>query len=160
MTIAPKLRQYLDEHHADYDLVIHPPTKSAMQSAAVSHIPAEQLAKAVLLDTYGEYLLAVLPSDCRIQLADLRAELGQKPRLADEEEISMIFDDCSIGAVPAFGSSYGIVTIVDDALEAEPEIYFEAGDHASLIHMDQAEFVRLAAESRHGRFSERWSAME
>lgn len=155
MSIAPKLREYLDAQHADYDLVIHAPTSSARQSAAVSHIPAEQMAKAVLLDTYGDYLLAVLPADRRIQLADLRAELGQKPRLAGEEEVGMIFDDCAVGAIPALGSGYGVITIVDDCLESEPEVYIEAGDHASLVHMDQAEFARLTSTARHGRFSER-----
>ncbi|PTD20026.1 aminoacyl-tRNA deacylase [Sphingomonas fennica] len=160
MSIAPKLRQFLDDEHADYDLVVHPPTKSAMQTASLAHIPPDRLAKAVLLDTEGDYLLAVLPSDCKVQLGDLRAELGQKPRLAGEDEVGLIFDDCAIGAVPPFGTRYGVVTIVDDSLEDQPDIYFEAGDHASLIHMDGGEFARLCADARHGRFSERWSVME
>lgn len=160
MSIAPKLRQYLDEHHADYEIVEHRPTASSMQSANASRIPAEWMAKAVLLDTDDHYLLAVVPSDHRIQLSELRTELGHKPRLAREEEIGLIFSDCEAGAVPALGFGYGVPTIVDDDLDTAPDIYFEAGDHMSLIHMDRAEFVRLTQQARHGRFSERWSEMD
>jgi Ala-tRNA(Pro) deacylase len=160
MSIAPRLRQFLDEQQADYEIVEHRPTGSSLQSAQACHIPAEQMAKAVLLDTSDNYLLAVIPSDHRIQLAELRSELGQKPRLAREEEIGLIFSDCVAGAVPALGSGYGVPTIVDDDLEMAPDVYFEAGDHRSLIHMDRAEFCRLTQHAQHGRFSERWSEMD
>jgi len=154
MTIAPKLRHYLDALDADYELIEHTPTETATQNAAVCHVPPDRVAKAVLLDMPEEYLLAVLPSDRRVGLGDLRSALGQKPRLADEEEVALIFSDCVIGAVPALGFGYGVATIVDDTLEEKPDIYFEGGDHVSLIHMDQAEFARLTRPARHGRFSE------
>jgi Ala-tRNA(Pro) deacylase len=160
MSIAPRLRQFLDEQHADYEVIEHRPTSSALQSAQAAHIPAASMAKAVLLDTADNYLLAVVPSDHRIQLTELRAELGQKPRLAQEQEIGLIFSDCEAGAVPALGFGYGIPTIVDDDLETAPDVYIEAGDHRSLIHMDRAEFSRLMQHAQHGRFSEPWSAMD
>lgn len=153
MTIAPKLRHYLDTLDADYELIAHPPTRSAIQNAAVCHVPPERIAKAVLLDTPDDYLLAVLPSDRRVDLFELRSELGQKPRLADEEELASVFDDCAVGAVPPLGFGYGIDTIVDDSLEGQPDIYFEGGDHASLVHMDQTEFARLIRPARRGQFS-------
>jgi len=157
MPIASRLRQYLDEQHAEYEVVEHRRTSSSMESAQASHIPPERLAKAVLLDTEDNYLLAVVPSDHRIQLAELRSELGAKPRLAREQEIGLIFSDCEAGAIPALGSGYGVPTIVDDDMENAPDVYFEAGDHVSLIHMDRAEFCRLTQHAQHGRFSERWS---
>lgn len=39
MTLAPRLRQYLDALEADYDLIEHTPTQSAMQNATLCHIP-------------------------------------------------------------------------------------------------------------------------
>jgi Ala-tRNA(Pro) deacylase len=160
MTIAPTLQHYLDAMDADYELIEHSPTRSAIQNAALCHIPPERLAKAVLLDTPDDYLLAVLPSDRRVGFDDLRSELGQKPRLVEEKELASVFDDCMIGAVPPLGFGYGIAIIVDDSLADQPDIYFEGGDHASLIHMDQAEFARLTRPARHGRFSEPWATLE
>jgi len=152
MTIAPKLQQYLDEVQADYDLVEHQPTKSSMETARASSIPAEKVAKAVLLDTDEDYLLAVLPSDRRVELSELRSELGHKPRLASEDEIKSLFSDCDVGAIPPAG--YGIQVIVDDAIDQQPDVYFEAGDHASLVHMKHDEFSRVMQGARHGQFSE------
>jgi Ala-tRNA(Pro) deacylase len=152
MSIAPRLQQYLDEVHADYDLVEHQPTKTSMETAKASSVPAEQVAKAVLLDTEDEYLLAVLPSDRRVELSELRSELGRKPRLASEDEIKSLFSDCDVGAVPPAG--YGIHVIVDDAIEQQPDVYFEAGDHVSLVHMKHDEFSRVMKGARHGQFSE------
>jgi Ala-tRNA(Pro) deacylase len=45
-------------------------------------------------------------------------------------------------------------TISDDSLREKPEIYLEAGDHQTLVHLDGAQFAKLIAGARHGRFSE------
>jgi len=155
MSIAPQLRQYLDDAKAEYDVILHTPTQSALENARSCDIPAEQVAKAVLLDTADdEHLLAVIPSDRRVELSELRSELGRKPRLADEGEIGKVFKDCEVGALPPVG--YDVTTIVDDSLEKQPDVYFEAGDHKSLVHMDGAEFSRVMKSARHGQFSEPW----
>ncbi len=155
MTVAPKLQHYLDRRGVVYEIVPHAPTATALQNARVCHIPAERLAKAVLLDTDDDYLLAVLPSDRRVELDEqLSEELGARPRIAAERELAEVFDDCAPGAVPALGVGYGVATIVDDSLEAQPDLYFEGGDHVTLVHMEQAEFARLTGHARHGRFSE------
>ena len=159
MTIAQRLHQLLDQRDVRYDVMEHSPTKSSMQTAELCHVPGRQLAKAVLLEADDDYLLAVLPSDRRIQLAEFRSELGREPRLVREDALGAVFDDCASGAVPPLGDGYGVATIVDDSLRNEPDIYFEAGDHGSLIHMDQAEFSRLTRGARHGQFSEPWSAV-
>lgn len=152
MSIAPKLQQCLDEAKVEFDLVEHAPTKSSLETAQSCAVPAEKVAKAVLLDTEDGQLLAVLPSDRRVELSELRSELGRKPRLATESEIKRLFNDCDLGAIPPAG--YGVTTIVDDSLDRQPDVYFEAGDHKSLVHMDHGAFAQLTREARHGQFSE------
>lgn len=155
MSIAPQLRQYLDEAKADYDIVDHQPTQSALDSARTANIPAERVAKAVLLDTDEEdHLLAVVPADRKVELSELRSELGRKPRLSNEAEIGKLFRDCEVGALPPVG--YGITTIIDESLDRQPDVYFEAGDHKSLVHMNRDQFSRLTRDARHGQFSEPW----
>lgn len=154
MSIAPQLKQHLDQVHAEYELIEHAPTKSSLESATASSVPAEKLAKAVLLDTDDDYVLAVLPSDRKVELSELRSDLGHKPRLATEDEIRQVFKDCDVGAIPPVG--YGVTTIVDSAIEQQPDVYFEAGDHKSLVHMDQDQFMQAIKGARHGQFAEPW----
>ena len=160
MTIAFKLRQFLDRQHATYELIDHPPTSSSAETALVAHIPPRAMVKAVLLDMPDDRLLAVLSSDRRIDLADLGTELDGMPRLADEHQIAVVFDDCAPGAVPPLGLGYGVATIIDDHLADEPDIFFEAGDHRSLVHMEQDEFRRLTARAQHGSFGTPWQLLD
>jgi len=55
--------------------------------------------------------------------------------------------------VPPLGSPYRIPTVYDDAIASLAEIWFEAGDHEDVVHMQGGEFLRLLEGARHGSFS-------
>ena len=133
MTIAPTLQKYMDERGIRYDLVPHEPTLSARGSAHAGHIPSDRLAKAVVLNDGGRYKLAVLPASHHLQLSDLRTELGQEVQLATEPEAAGIFRDCALGAVPPAGACYGLDVIIDTSINQQQELYFEGGDHTTLV---------------------------
>jgi Ala-tRNA(Pro) deacylase len=57
------------------------------------------------------------------------------------------------------GPGYGVETVIDDSLDDQPDVYFEAGDHASLVHMSGAEFSRLTQQAQRRHFSDAWSSM-
>ena len=107
----------------------------------------------VVLRQNGGYMLAVLPASHYIRLADLREQVGRDVDLADEHDIGLLFRDCAQGAVPPVGECYGLDVIVDDSIEAQPDVYLEAGDHATVVHVDQAQFARLMDGAQHRRFS-------
>lgn len=153
MAIAPTLQQYLAEHGVTYDVLPHAPTVSSMRTAEASHVPGDCLAKAVVLKQDAGYLLVVLPASHRLSLDDLAAWLDRRVELATEPEIEMLFRDCARGAVPPVGAPYGMDVIVDDSIATQPDIYFEGGDHATLVHMTGAQFAQLTAGTQHGQFS-------
>lgn len=152
MPIAPTLMRYLDQN-ATYEILFHEPTMTSMRTAEVSHISGDCLAKAVVLRRDGSYLLAVLPATHRIDLPELRMKLGEDVDVASESNVEGIFRDCAHGAIPPVGECYGLDVIVDESIDRQPEIYFEGGDHTTLVHMSQSQFARLNANARHERFS-------
>ena len=152
MSIAPTLQIYLDQT-ITYELIQHEPTMSSARTAEVCHVSSDRVAKGIVLRRDGGYLLAVLAASHRIHLQDLRTQIDDSVQLASEDEIAQLFQDCARGAIPAVGECYGLDVIVDDSIDAQPDVYMEAGDHATLIHMDHGEFARINAEARHGRFS-------
>lgn len=152
MSVAPTLAKYLDQN-ASYDTIIHEPTVSSMRTAEACRISGDCLAKGVVLRCDGSYLLAVLPASYRINLPELRMELGEDVELANESEIDGLFRDCARGAVPPIGECYNLDVIVDDSLTYPSDIYFEGGDHATVIHMRQSQFARLTAGAAHDMFS-------
>jgi len=153
MATAITLAQYLTNQGAEYDVRAHAPTVSSMRTAEACHVSAECLAKAVVLKDETGYLMAVLPASHNLRLEDIEMQLNRSVRLAFEEEIERLFPDCVRGAVPPVGAAYGLATIVDDAIIDNFDVYFEGGDHATLVHMSGADFDRLMADAHHGRFS-------
>ena len=154
MRISMTRAAYLLDRKIGYDLVTHPATMRSSGSAKKGHVPSSRLAKAVVLKGTAGYLLAVLPASHRIQIAELRALLGDNVDLANEEQIETLFGDCERGAVPAIGAAYGLKVVMDDSLANEPDVYFEGGDHASLVHVSGANFRSLMAGAKSGRFRE------
>jgi len=153
VSIAPTLQRYLASHHIDYDLVAHQATASSMHTAGACQIPADRLAKGVVLRTGDGYVLAVLPACLRVRCGDLTGRFGKACALATEHELDQLFPDCVHGAVPAVGECYGLDVVVEDSLHDAPEVYFEAGDHTTLVHLSQAQFARLTAHAPHGCFT-------
>ena len=152
MTIAPTLAKHLDQR-VRYDTLPHERTATSLRAAQACHVSGDCLAKGVVLRRDGGYLLAVLPATHHIRLSDLRDQVDAKVDLANEDEIARLFWDCVPGAVPAVGECYGLETIVDRSIDAQPEIYLEGGDHEILVHMNKDEFSKLMAGARHSYFS-------
>jgi len=153
MSITSTVARYLTDRGVAYDVVAHPPTQTASASAQASHVPADRLAKAVVIKGGDGFMVAVLPASRHIHFEELRQLLGCDVDMANEEQIETLFLDCQPGAVPALGAAYGLKVIVDDSLVQQPDIYFEGGDHANLIHLNGATFEKLMADARHGRFT-------
>ena len=153
MSISPTLYKYLAAENIQYDEIPHELTMTSSRTAEACHVSGDRLAKAIVLRRDGGYMLAVLPASHHIRLPDLRQQIGDDVALADESEIKRLFPDCELGAVPAVGECYDLDVIVDDSIQEQPDVYLEGGDHATLIHISQAQFARLMAGARHGRFS-------
>lgn len=58
-----------------------------------------------------------------------------------------------LAVLPALGPAYGLEVVIDDSLTDESEIYFEGGDHASLVHVSGSTFRQLLSDARHARFA-------
>jgi Ala-tRNA(Pro) deacylase len=153
MSIAPTLKRYLAAENVQYEEILHELSMSSNRTAEACHISGNRLAKGIVLRRDGGYMLAVMPASHHLRLSELRAKLGNDVGMADETEIGQLFRDCAHGAVPAVGRCYGLDLIVDDSIDAQPEVYVEAGDHETLLRLNHTEFARLTANAPHGRFS-------
>lgn len=153
MAIAKKLRQYLDDAGVAYDVVEHSPTPSASRTAQAAHISGERMAKGVVLQGDGDYIVVAVPSTRRLELEALGQRLQHPVSLATEGEICALFTDCESGAVPPLGDAYGLKILMDDSLLGLPEVYFEGGDHRSLIRMSGSDFASIMTTAERGHFS-------
>lgn len=154
MVLSRFLQEHVDRMQVRYALVQHAATSSASRTAEASHVAGKKVAKGVLLRDADGYTLAVLPASHHIGFPGISTVLACDARLASEQEIDQIFGDCAHGAVPAIGAAYGLDVVVDDRLFDLDEVYFEGGDHTTLVRVGAADFRKLMEGARRARFAE------
>jgi len=143
MAIAQTLVKYLKDRGIDFEMVEHAHTPTAVASAHAAHVPAHQVAKAVVLRDDTGYVVSVLPANHSLEVGWVNEALDRKLELACEDEFKKLFGDCETGAVPAIGEAYGLKVIWDDELAYTSNIYIEAGDHEHLIWLERRDFKKL-----------------
>jgi Ala-tRNA(Pro) deacylase len=142
MRMARTVQRSLEKAQCEYDIVSHPHSASSLETARVAGIPAERVAKSVILDDHhGHYLMAVLPASRHLDLSKVRS--SGEWQVSRESNLAHLFDDCERGAVPALGESYGLEVVIDPLLTRQKDIYLEAGNHVNLLRMDMPEFLKM-----------------
>jgi Ala-tRNA(Pro) deacylase len=153
MTIANRLKHFIDGKGISYDTVAHHRTSTTRQSAIAAHVPGSIMAKSVVVHHELGYALAVVPSTHRIELGKLQDVMDKRLGLASEDEVISLFGDCDIGAIPPIGAAYDVPVIVDESLGDATEVYFEGGDHRTLVHVSGKDFRNLTMGAYRARFS-------
>ena len=149
MAISTTLRRHLEDHGVSFDVLAHERTLHSLATARAGAIPEENLAKAILIRKQDGYLLAIVPASRNVELDVLGRWLDQPVCLATEEEVAQVFDDCEPGAVPPIPDAFGLPAVMDEHLEGLSHIYFEGGDHRTLVHVRGGDFRRLTARTPH-----------
>jgi Ala-tRNA(Pro) deacylase len=143
MADAMSIHEFLREAHVPYTVVPHRPAFTAQEEAAATHVPGRDWAKVVVCVVDGRPVQAVVPAPFTVHLERfLELTGGSQIRLAQEDELPLLFPGCEPGAVPPFGPLYGQPIYVDVKLALEPEIVFNAGTYTEAIAMRWADFAR------------------
>lgn len=139
-----RLQDALDQEGIKYVLISHSPTFTAQEIAASAHVPGKKMVKTVIVRTGAKLVMAVLPASLHVDLHKLAEGLNvASAELASEEEFRGLCPDCELGAMPPFGHFYGLEVIADKSLEADEEVYFNAGTHRELLKMSFADFSKM-----------------
>ena len=118
------MQKLLNEHNAEFKLLDHQPTKTSQESADVRGVTLASGAKAMLLKNNSSkmkanefvFYLAVLSASRKFNWKLLKKLVGVKNiRFATPEEV-WEQTRCLSGAVPPFGSVFGMPTVVDKSI--------------------------------------------
>jgi Ala-tRNA(Pro) deacylase len=147
------IQKFLEEHHVQCDMMAHPYTATAMEAALAANVDVDCMAKAVLVGDERGLMMAVVPASHQLRLRQLRKETGRNLHMVAEPEFAARFPDCEVGAIPPLGPAYGMDMVWDDCLAEQSDIYFEAGDHESVMHVTARDFVDMMRDCQHGCIS-------
>ena len=122
---------------------------TAPEIAQTLHVSGKMLAKVVMIQADKRFVMAVMPSNWKIDFARLKKTLrSRRVRLATEDEFEGLFPDCEIGTMPPFGNLYDVPVYVDELLAEDEEIVFEAGTHSGAVKLRYQDFGELGAPHR------------
>lgn len=153
MALASSLQQFLEREAVPYTLIEHPGATTMREAAQCAGLPESCVVKAVLLEDDDGFMLAAVPASCDVELARLSKAVKRPVSLARESDIVSFFTDCARGALPPLGDAYGLEVVIDRRLDTMEDLYFEGGDHCTLVHVKGEDFRRLMPEARHARIS-------
>ena len=144
MLVLRRLKEILDRAKISYEVYNHPRAFTAQEIAATRHITGRAMAKVVMLNVDGSFVMAALASNRMVNFELAEAGLnGTDVSLATEEQFATIFPECEIGAMPPFGNLFGLPVFVDPALERYESIFFNTGNHLQTVRLKYRDFKSL-----------------
>ncbi len=150
MSTSITIRRYLDKQDVRYATISCPGDQRDILRFGTDTIPPQQIAKAVILKDLRGMLMAVLPGSHNLNLDALNRQLHRNLQLADIEDYSSIFNDCSPTATPPLGEAYGFETIVDDSLLDQDLVYFLSGNSNEFVRISGLDFQLLHSNAWFG----------
>ena len=133
----------LDTGEVVYRLIDHEPVYTSQKAEEMTGLKPSQGAKALLLSTGADFVLAVLPGDKRVDFKKIATLLGvKKVKFAGEDEVQTVMH-CGLGACYPFGSVVNVRTIVDPLLQQEEEIAFNPGVNEQSIIINGADYFEI-----------------
>jgi Ala-tRNA(Pro) deacylase len=143
VNIPKRLIECLDENKVSYEILRHPEAVTAQRIAEAEHVKGRRHAKVVMVKSGGQHLMVVLPAEHLIDHEKLAKIVGQDVSFESEQEFESLFPDCAVGAMPPFGSLYGVPTYVDKSLAEEDYIVFEAGTHTEAVRLSYRDYEKI-----------------
>src|SRR6266849_1686775 len=143
MKIPKQLIDCLNENKVRYEILHHPEAVTAQRIAQAEHVKGRHHAKVVVVKSGEQHCMLVLSADRQVDLNKVGKAIGKSASLGQEKEFKALVPDCAIGAMPPFGSLYGLPTFVDQSLAEQDYIVCEAGTHTDAIKLSDRDYEKI-----------------
>lgn len=153
MHAQERLAAYLKEQRVPFTMHHHPQMFTAQEIAASEHVSGHRFMKVVMLKAGDGLAMMCLPASLDVDLsAAAKLVDGEEVRIAEEDEFATVFGDCEVGAMPPFGNLYELPVFMDETMEGDEPIVFNAGTHTETFELNVDDFERLV-KPRIARFA-------
>ena len=142
-SVFERVESLLKRHAVDFDVLRHAPVFTSEEAAAVRGVPLATGAKALICKMDSQFVMLVIPADRKLDSKQVRQALTVRAlRFASADELRKL-TGLTPGAIPPFGSPFGIPTYCDSRLADQERINFNAGDHAISVSMRCADYLAV-----------------
>jgi Ala-tRNA(Pro) deacylase len=138
-----RLERMLQERGVDFGVLRHQPVFTSEEAAAVRGIALSSGAKALICRVDDRFVMFVIPANRKLDSKKVRQALGiHGLRFATREELKEL-TGLPPGAVPPFGSLFGLPTYCDTLLAENERINFNAGDNSISVSLRYGDYLKV-----------------
>jgi Ala-tRNA(Pro) deacylase len=142
-SVFSRIESLLTQRAVAFQVLRHEPVFTSEEAARVRGTPLASGAKALVCKGEQGFVMFVLPADRKLDSHAVRRAKGwRKLRFASREEV-LELTGLVPGAIPPFGSLFGLPTLCDQRLGQNEVINFNAGDHSISVSMRFADYASL-----------------
>ena len=138
-----RLERLLKERGVDFGVLRHQPVFTSEEAAAVRGVALSTGAKALICKVDDRFVMLVIPADRKLDSKQVRQALGiHALRFATKEELKEL-TGLPPGAVPPFGSLFGLTTYCDTHLAENERTNFNAGDNSISVSLRYDDYLKV-----------------
>jgi Ala-tRNA(Pro) deacylase len=138
-----RLENLLKERGVNFAVLRHQPVFTSEEAAAVRNVHLSTGAKALICKVDTGFVMFVISADRKLDSKKVRQVLEiHGLRFATRDELIEL-TGLPPGAVPPFGSLFGLPTYCDSRLGENERINFNAGDNSISISMRHEDYLRV-----------------
>lgn len=153
MTISKKVTGYLDKNKYKYELIDHKTTYTAWDTAQTEKIKPQEVAKALVMKTDNDYVLALVPSNRNTDKQKLlkvinaqrkKAKFKPYKKIDFAKEVWMKKNlPGKVGATPPFRGLLKLDLYADTLLLKSKKIYLGSGEYTNSIRVSTSQYVKI-----------------
>ena len=142
-TVFARLENLLKQRGIPYEVLRHQPVFTSQEAAAVRGVALSSGAKALVCKVDDRFVMLVMPADRKLDSKQARQALRiHGLRFATPAELGTL-TGLPPGAVPPFGSLFGLPTYCDTGLAANERINFNAGHNSISVSLLYADYLNV-----------------
>ena len=140
---AEKILKLLKDNKVIYHLYEHDPVYTSEEAAKVRGVELKSGCKSMILRlTNGEFILANLAADRKIDMKKLGAIANSTLRFATKEEVLAV-TNCQPGSVPPFGRLWSLKSFLDESILQNSEANFNIGLLTQSVRISVSDLIRI-----------------
>jgi Ala-tRNA(Pro) deacylase len=153
-SLTMRLLRLLADRAVPHNVLRHPPVRTSEEASQVRGTPLDAGAKALVCHADDQIVLIVVPADARLDNRAFRQQAGVKNVRMIEAERVLELVGAPVGAVPPFGSLFGLPTFADREVVERELIAFNAGGRDVSVTMRGPDYAALERPTL-GQFARR-----
>lgn len=156
MALPQKIKKFLDEKKAKYEILEHKTVFTAFDKAQTLKVPEKIIGKTLVMKVNGKLALVLISASQNLDLKKFKKKTKyKKVDFVSEKLIKTKLKGVKVGAIPPFGILWNLPTFVDKNLMKNPKIIVNGGDYKFSLKISPTILKKLVPDLVIGNFGKK-----